>query len=253
MSLSPAVLHPLTLPGLLDYIFATQSGTCPTILVVCSSRDSFVQDLLEALQHEQTEHRSTRLDDLIAPTLFNLSTTQHIRLAFCPSVQTLLAYLTAYGGRHKTERVVVGGSEGRERLVLVNPLALHAPTTSFSAQGLSRTFAAATEAALDAGTILNMVECQGKRRRGREHEDEDEDEDADMVEGDEQGSIAVGEEDPWDQELSILNVSARRFGSNSSDRAWAGRTVTARRVAGRWFHFHTVDDQHPGGSTGRKK
>lgn len=252
MSLSPTVLHPLTLAGLLDYILATQSGICPTILVVCSSRDSFVEELLEALQHEQTEHGSARLDDLIAPTLFNLSTTQHIRLAFCPSVQTLLAYLTAYGGRRKTERVV-GGSEGRERLVLVNPLALHASTTSFSAQGLSRTFAAATEAALDAGAVLNMVECQGKRRRSAEHEDKDEDEDADMVEGDEQGSVTAGEEDPWDQELSILNVSARRFGSNSSDRAWAGRTVTARRVAGRWFHFHTVDHQQPGGNTGRKK
>jgi hypothetical protein len=43
--------------------------------------------------------------------------------------------------------------------------------------------------------------------------------------------------DPWEQEVSILNVSARRFGSAGGERAWAGRTVKARRIAARWFSF----------------
>ncbi|KAF2855857.1 hypothetical protein T440DRAFT_495557 [Plenodomus tracheiphilus IPT5] len=247
MSRSPTVLHPLTLPGLLDYILATQSGTAPTLLVVCSSRGAFLEDLLEALQHEQTEHRTSRIDDLLTPTLFNLFTTQHVKLAFCPSVQTLLAYLTACG-RPRTEPV--GGPEGRERLVLVNPLAMHAPSTSFSAQGLSRTFAAATEAALSSGALLNIVECQGKQRRHEEHGDGHED--ADMDAGDEQGRAEAEAKDPWDQDVPILNVSARRYGSGSSDRAWAGRTVTARRVAGRWFRFHKMDDEQTCGTIGRE-
>ncbi|KAI8942741.1 hypothetical protein NX059_000787 [Plenodomus lindquistii] len=246
MSFSPVVLSPLTLPGLLDYILTTQSNTAPTTLIVCSSRDAFLEDLLEALQHDQTDQhqRKNSLDDLVTPTLFNLFTTQHVKLAFCPSVQALLAYLTACG---RSATAPVGATEDRERLVLVSPLAMHAPTTSFSAQGLSRTFAAATEAALHSGAMLIIVECQGKRRRAEEHEDED----ALMDQGDEQIRTETGTGDPWEQEVSILNVSARRYGSGSSDRAWAGRTVSARRIAERWFRFLELDDKQSGGTAVR--
>ncbi|CBX94020.1 hypothetical protein LEMA_P036940.1 [Plenodomus lingam JN3] len=241
MSLSPTVLHPLTLPGLLDHILTTQTeDNARTLLVVCSSREAFLADLREALQQhdEQEEHRKSTLHDLLTPTLFNLLATQHIQLAFCPSVQSLLAYLTAHGRRSTEARQAAPGTE---RLVLVNPLALHAPTTSFSAQGLSRTFAAATEAALHAGATLYIVECQGKQRRADDGED-DEDGEAERVGVDEPDDGTEAEPgDPWDQQVSILNLSARRYRSGSSDRAWAGRTVTARRVAARWCHFRNVD------------
>jgi hypothetical protein len=48
-------------------------------------------------------------------------------------------------------------------------------------------------------------------------------------------------QDPWEQEVSILNVSARRFGSGSGERAWAGRTVKVKRIAARWFRFHNLE------------
>jgi hypothetical protein len=51
--------------------------------------------------------------------------------------------------------------------------------------------------------------------------------------------------DPWEQEVSILNVSARRFGSAGGERAWAGRTVKARRIAARWFSFQKQVRQSP--------
>ncbi|KAF2129364.1 hypothetical protein P153DRAFT_385574 [Dothidotthia symphoricarpi CBS 119687] len=239
MSSAPSVLYPLTLPALLDYILTTQSGTAPTTLIICSSRDTFLHDLVHLLQQgddeDQSQVQQGSLQQLVTPTLHNLLTARHVKLAFCGSVQALLAFLTAYG-RPDTEHLV--DVEEGARLLLVNPLALHASTPSFSAQGLSRTFAAATETALRTRVVLQVVECQGMRRSV----EEDSDQDTDMANGDEQPNIA--EEDPWEQELSILNVSARRFGSGTADRAWAGRTVKAKRVAGRWFHFHKLDSHH---------
>lgn len=234
MTSVPTVLFPLTLPKLLEYILATQSGTAPTLLIICASRDNFLRDLQDSLQQDGGEDGAGGLAQLITPTLHNLFITRHIKLAFCASVQTLLAYLTAY----RTESRHVGDVGGRERLVLVNVLALHSPTSSFSAQGLSRTFATAAEAAIKRGVMLHVVECQGKNVVSEDHEGED----TDMDDVHEDTLTETKDADPWEQEVSILNVSARRFGSNTGERAWVGRTVKAKRIAGRWFRFHKIDD-----------
>ncbi|KAF1846629.1 uncharacterized protein K460DRAFT_367371 [Cucurbitaria berberidis CBS 394.84] len=238
MSLAPTVLYPLTLPELLNYILTSQSNVAPTILVICSSRDAFVQDLSAALRVEHGEDAAGGLEQLVTPTLHNLFTARLVKLAFCASVQALLAYLTAYGGSGSKPDGVLGR---KERLVLVNPLALHAPTPSFSAQGLSRTFAAAAETALKTDAVLHVVECQGKQRAAEEHE-EHEEEGTGIFNEDEECHAKVGEDDPWEQQVSVLNVSARRFGSDAGGKAWVGRTVRAKRIAGRWFHFHMLED-----------
>jgi hypothetical protein len=232
---APTVIHPLTPPALLDLILATQSSTTSTILIVCSTRDAFLYDLLDSLKL-QTEHDRPGLQRLITPTLHNLFTARHVRLVFCASVQTLLAYFTTYAGAETRPGSSKGGE--RERIVLVNPLRLHAPTPSFSAQGLSRTFAAAVEAASRADAALVVAECLAAQRS-------DDNEEADEEAGVENAEATVqddAQEDPWEQQVSILNVSARRFGSGNADRAWAGRTVTAKRIAARWFRFHKIDD-----------
>jgi hypothetical protein len=159
-------------------------------------------------------------------------------------VQALQGYLAAYdraGTQHGIKH-----RKGEQRLVLVNPLSLHAPTPSFSAQGLSRTFAAAVETALRVGAKLQMVECLGAgERRGetaRSDGDDDEEEvDALLESGDRRIQAEDEEDDPWEQDVSILNVSAKRFTSKSGDRAWAGRTIKVKRAAGRWFRFERVD------------
>lgn len=237
MSPAPTVLYPLTLPGLLHYLLTTQSDTCPTLLIVCSSRDVFIQDLASSLQNHD-RHVTHSLEQLVAPTLHNLLTTRHVKLAFCASVQALLAYLTAYG---RSGTNLADEADERERVVLVNPLALHAPTSFFSAQGLSRCFAAAAEVALKPGVTLHIVECEGKRGRPDEHNDED----ADMENDPPEPSAEAQTQDPWEQEISILNVSARRFGSGSGERAWAGRTTRAKWIAARWFLFHSLENQQP--------
>jgi hypothetical protein len=235
MSFSPTVLHPLTLGGLLHHILTTQSVAASTTLIVCSSRDEFLQSLAQALEDDVPDGR---LNDLVAPTLHNLFTSRHVKLAFCASVQTLLAYLTAYGGRDGN--APTAEEEKLARIFLVNPLALHASTMSFSAQGLSRSFAAAVEAALNTSSVLYLVECH-TANANREHQNGDGD--ADMADENKQDVVDEQEQDPWEQELSILNVSARRFGSNSDDRAWAGRTVKAKTVAARWFRFQELENR----------
>lgn len=239
MAFVPTVLYPLTLPALLDYILSTQSGTSPTTLIICSDRQTFLERLAHSLKQQQDKDQNSSLKQLLIPTLHNLSTTRHVELAFCASVQALLAYLTAYdrpGYIHADE------SEGSDRLVLVDPLALHKPTSSFSAQGLSRTFAAAVETALRTGATLHLVECEGQE----DGHGGDLEEDAPMLDGgeDEEDRVATEKQDPWDQDVSILNVSARRFGSGAGERAWAGRTVKAKRIAARWFRFQDLADEH---------
>lgn len=228
----PTVLWPLTLPALLDHVLSTQSAS-PTTLIICSDQSSFLQDLAYSLEQHRGTDQGDSLKHLLVPTLHNLATTRHIKLAFCASVQALLAYLTAYdrpGYVHFEE------SEGRERLVIVNPLALHKPTSSFSVQGLSRLFAAAVETAQRTGATLHLVECEGGWQIQHVHAEDD----ALMLEGDDGGSFAAEPQNPWDQDVSILNVSARRFGSSAGERAWAGRVVKAKRIAARWFRFHNL-------------
>ncbi|KAF2873885.1 hypothetical protein BDV95DRAFT_489211 [Massariosphaeria phaeospora] len=232
----PTVLLPLTLPALLTYVLSTQADTAATRLIVCSSQASFLHDFHRALQHQHGQ-TGDELQQAIAPTLHNLFTAGHVTVAFCASVQALLAYLTAYGGA-TAKRGVTNEKDAQERIVLVNPLSLHALTPSFSAQGLSRTFAAAVETALRTNAVLEMAECIGASL----NDGLDGGNDTDAIMGDTEGSQrADSHDDPWEQDVAILNVSARRFGSGSNDRAWVGRTVKAKRIAARWFHFHKLN------------
>jgi hypothetical protein len=214
-----AVLPPLTLPALLDHVLASQSSSSSTTLLVCCPRDAFVRHLAAHAAHAR----------LLAPTLDNLLSTRRVTLAFCPSVQALLAYLAVYD---RPGYIHVDESDGRERLMLVNPLALHAHTPAFSAQGLSRTFAAAADTATRTGALLQLVECLGQLGvSDQDMGDVDNDMDIDV------GMDTTHGEDPWEQHVSILNVSAPRFGSAADQAALAGRTVTARAIASRWFRF----------------
>jgi hypothetical protein len=237
MAFPPTVLYPLTLVGLLHHILTTQSGTAATTLVICSSRDTFLGSLSQSLQQGQSNDENRDLQNMVTPSLQNLFTARHIKLAFCASVQALLAYLTAYGQDGHAQTVEPGQ---KARIVLVSPLALHTSTMSFSAQGLSRAFAAASEAALKTNTVLYVVECCVEKSNCEQQSDA---EDTEMSNGsDEEHVTEQGVEDPWEQEMPILNVSARRFGSSSGERAWAGRTVKAKNVAARWLRFQKLED-----------
>ena len=264
-SLTPAVLHPLSLPGFLTHL-VSQPSPPQTTVIVCTSRSTFLADLLASLTptpqsntQDQGQDQHQAAQPLLPPTLRTLLASQRIRLAFCTSVPALHAYLAAYSG--PTGEPGAGAymarkeGEGEEKqhpvLVLLNTLALLAPTPAFSAQGLGRLVAAGVEAAGRAGARLLVVECVGAGAgggwRGVVGEGEDVDMELGLDEKDAGDGEGVGgrlgsmEDNPWEQDIPILNVSARRFGSGGGERGWAGRTVKARRVVERWCRFSSLE------------
>ena len=97
---------------------------------------------------------------------------------------------------------------------------LHRSTAEHSAQGLSRTLAAAVETAKVNGQRLVLAE-------------------ASTSDGDVEDEGAGSGGDPWREQVPLLSGSVR-FGGE--ERVWAGRTVEVRKVVGRWCRFVTIDD-----------
>ena len=97
---------------------------------------------------------------------------------------------------------------------------LHRSTAEHSAQGLSRSLAAAVEAAKFNGQRLVLAESTTLSGK---------------VEYEGVGSGG----DPWKEQLPLLSGSVR-FGGEG--RLWAGKTVEVERVVGRWCRFVRIGD-----------
>ncbi|OQO09670.1 hypothetical protein B0A48_05072 [Cryoendolithus antarcticus] len=204
----------------------------PSMLIVCSNKEELLQKLLRENNqprdslttdsHEATDPLVVRPSSLLQqPTLRMLATSQTVQVAFCPDVSHLRAYLSVFPARS-------GASDSSGMLVLLDPLELHRPTSAFSAQGLNRTFALAVEAANRSRMDLVLAESIPLPTAN--------------VEGDGESVelSLIPLTDPWDQEISIFNVTTKSFGPGG--RGWVGRTVQIRRIAERWCTF----EQAPG-------
>lgn len=175
---------------------------------------------------------NTGLNELLRPpSLHQLASSRLVKLAFCPDITHLRAYLAMIAVARLKEAQVdttkVRCENQNSLLVILNPLDLHRSTSSFSAQGLNRTFASAVEAAHATGRRLLVAECPTNSPW--------EPEQLDMgFEVEHENDVSLPD-NPWDQEVSILNVTTRSFGAGG--RGWVGRTVTIRRIVERWFEF----------------
>lgn len=101
----------------------------------------------------------------------------------------------------------------RPVLAVLDLLALHIPTSEFSAQGLSRTLAMTVEVSARERMDLVLCECQNA---------------VDPASRETGGRL-------WYEHVPILNGSVRMGGEDSS---WGGRGVPVKRVAERWFQFN---------------
>lgn len=221
--------HPVatTSPRLVKLINSIlKFNSAPITLVICATRETFLQDLQTDLHRDSPES----LHPLLVPTLHLLATTRTIRLAFTPTLGHLRAYLATY----QLTIEILDKSSRLQGLVSISPMlfifgliALHSSSTEFSAQGLSRSVAMAVEAADNAGAKLVLAEL----RKGGE--------DGTMDSGDHIGESET-EYDPWRQQVSLLNGSVR-FGDDS--RPWSGRTIEVRTIVGRWCKFESLDEQ----------
>jgi hypothetical protein len=209
-----------------------------TTLIICATRSSFLADLQDELQRTDIGHLShprhygdsMSLHPLLSPTLYLLATTKRVHVAFTPTLAHLRAYLSTFPTnpkaksphRHKP-------SSGVSVLVILSLVALHRPTSEYSAQGLSRTLAIAVETARLANMKLVLVE-------------NDKEDDNGIVNGIinlTTGTLNRAQQDLWKEQVPILSGSIR-FGNGEGVRA--GRTVDVGRVLGRWCRFGAMEE-----------
>ena len=243
MADSPVVLRPISLLRLLEYVLELHAT--PTTIVICSSRELFLRNLLLSIEIEPQSEISL---NIFSPALQLLKSSRTVNMAFCPSVPALHAWLCSHasrGLRNSNNELetdinlkIDDSSKRVPMLVIVDPIALHREAYSFSAQGLSRAFAAMVETASKTNKRLIIAECpvltghDGVRPRTAAIDDVNEEEVTAEASSSHQGYV---HSDPWDEDVSILNVTTKSFGVG--ERGWVGRTVKIGQVAERWCRF----------------
>jgi hypothetical protein len=238
--------------GLADFIQdILDNNSRPSTLVVCAAKETFIEQLLAACietrpsninEQQSLDGEPADREPVLAQTrdllkrlpLFQLANSGTVKLVFCHDLTHLRAYLATLA----IQRALPESDEPTESseqnepqkplLAILNPIDIHRFTTAFSAQGLNRTFSLAVEAAYATRNRLLMIEFLGCQHREAEQADIG-------YEAESEAVSAPPLENPWDEEVSILNVTTKSFGAGG--RGWVGRTVTIRRIAERWCVF----------------
>lgn len=217
-------LPPMTCDALLEHVLRYHRA--PSTIVVCSSREAFLESLHSALQADHTAEDSAengRMDDplhpLLLPTIHQLATSRTIDIAFAPTLPHLRSYLASYTPSRRSTPASAAFDKSGSRvamLVVYGLLSLHRATTEYSVQGLSRTLAVAAEAANTWGMQLTLVEAPELPETPANEPVID--------------AETATSQNPWAVPLPLLNSSL----ALSNDRAWAGRTVDMGAVIARW-------------------
>jgi len=253
-SLRPQIITDIRLAEFIQHVLHNDSQ--PATLVVCGTRERFIEQLLAAcLDAQSTTVDETQLpsdgdaaeteqpgapethDLLKSPSLLQLANSRKVKLVFCHDLTHLRAYLASLAIPKPHSEPTTHVEESNQHpplLAILNPIDIHRFTTSFSAQGLNRTFALAVEAAHATRNHLAMVEFPECQHREAEQAVEGYEMEPEVV-------PATTSVDPWDEEVSILNVTTKSFGAGG--RGWVGRTVTVRRIAERWCVFSPLQRQ----------
>jgi hypothetical protein len=250
----PQIITDIRLSEFIQHVLSNDPQ--PVTLVVCATKERFTEQLLAACSDTQsttideaqrpsdgdiaaTEETTTPKTHFLLkpPSLLQLANSRNVKLVFCHDLthfRACLATLAIPKPRLEPSTLVEETNQQPSLLAILSPIDIHRFTTSFSAQGLNRTFALAVEAAHATRKHLVMVEFPECQHRGAERD----------VEGYELESEAVpatASVDPWDEEVSILNVTTKSFGAGG--RGWVGRTATIRRTVERWCVFSTFQRQ----------
>ena len=144
-----------------------------------------------------------------------------MNLAFAPTLPHLRAYIATYTADVKLKSSASNSTKPGSQypiLAIWGLANLHRSTAEHSAQGLSRSLAAAVETAKLNGQRLVLAE-------------------AIALDGDVEYEGIDSGGDPWKEQVPLLSGSVR-FGGG--DRMWAGKTVEVKRVVGRWCRFVTI-------------
>ena len=219
----------------LEYVLHNHAA--PSTVVICSSREAFLEDVLLSTQEYADQAMVERIGEvdqqplhpLMVPTIHLLATSRTIDLAFTPTLPHLRAYLASrtldIGEDFEPS---VGRMPGTQAptLAVFGFTDLHRPTSEFSAQGLSRTLSTAVEVSLALRRKLIIADVPPTIN----------DQDPMALNEHENDGIL----DPWMEQVPILNNSIR---SGNDQRIWAGRTIPIARVIGRWCRIVRPDEE----------
>lgn len=248
----PQVITGIRLTEFIQHLLSKDSQ--PATIVVCTTKERFTEQLVAACvdtepsnideqqssdgEPAETGPAVTETHDLLKrPHLLQLANSRTVKLVFCHDITHLRAYLATLAvpkARHVNPGTATYTEESNHQtslLAILNPIDIHRFTSTFSAQGLNRTFALAVEAAHATQRHLLMVEFPECQHREAEEVADGYDHENDAVH-------APPLENAWDEEVSILNVTTKSFGVGG--RGWVGRTVTIRRIAERWCVFSSA-------------
>ncbi|KLJ05501.1 hypothetical protein EMPG_11016 [Blastomyces silverae] len=221
---NPIILSLDSTRDLVEHLLARDAPA--TTLIVCSSRDAFLQQLCAAVTptesgpeqppapqhgHDMACHISS--DCRLYNTIGLIARSKKVTLAFCPSLEHFRAYISVFRRRRLPSPQQEHGhlsSTSRPVLAVLGLVALHYDTREFSAQGIAKNLAITVEIAAREGVNLTLCEC-----------------------------VVVGRENAsggrlWDAEVPLLNGQTLVAGTES---AHTGRTVKVNQVARRWFYF----------------
>jgi hypothetical protein len=208
----------------LNYIL-DDSDASATVLIVCSTRDFFLEQL-SACTRNSHEHGpnldlmsqpTQRTRSLLARTIGLIAQSQSVKLVFCPTVAHLRAYLSVLLTNMQQWTKIDNSRHCQKVLAILNLVALHWNTVEFSAQGLSRTLASAVEAASKQDASLVLSECVHTT-------------DASWLEHG---------EGLWNMHVPLLS-DALRIGDDGRS-TWTGRGISIERIVQRWFRFDRED------------
>ncbi|KIX08301.1 uncharacterized protein Z518_02957 [Rhinocladiella mackenziei CBS 650.93] len=205
-----------------------QDPPVQTDLVVCSTKEEFLTQILPLLHAQSDELRQpsrhpedgdgSETDEtrpsgaghiFLAQPLHLLHASRFIKLVFTPTITALHGYLAVHKPKPASFYPTSSSSDGQ--LVILNLLNLHHGTSEFTLQGLSQTFATAVSAAHRTNQQLRLVECR----------------DISDPSNPNRGSAL------WRAEVPLLNASIK-IGDGGA--AWGRRTISAMKVASRWFN-----------------
>ena len=214
---TPIVLIPGDILLFMQYVLSLVEAST---IVICSSREAFLDSLLRSTQcPTKTPPRS----DILEPTVELIDRASSIKVVFCTTLQHLRVFLSTYTTVTKPDSSnslrMTKPDEKVPALALLNVINLHRETSEFSAQGIGRTFAAAIEAALYSRRQLVICECSPKYAFENESE---------------------GQFDIWEEQIQIMNDTYRT--SQSAEAPWMTSTITIRRIIARWCSFKSYSE-----------
>ncbi|KAK7756723.1 hypothetical protein SLS62_001164 [Diatrype stigma] len=181
--------------------------------------------------HIQVKHR------LLRSPIYQIAVSRHIRTVYIPTATHLRAYLSVFSTNHSSKVVAAppsstrrfaGGPNNSSRkrlphLLLYGFLDLHRDTSEWSAQGLGSSASALADLGHRLSWDVTVVEPL--RKPGG------------YGTGTGTGSETRLLEQILKDTVPILSGGGRRFGLESGDGRWSGRTVEVGRVLMRWFRF----------------